>query len=149
MHKTVKIFVFTIVAVTFALIAQRGIKTSCVRLPNGMNIGYQALIDLGAPYFKPDVVPKFDNGASLLPGDAWPFFATKSTVYGLAEGADHNSDFWFAWRKDTGLILQKNKPEQYDKIVSEAGELLEHTEYGMFSSHIVMRNLKTNPEYKN
>ena len=149
MPKLIKIIVFTILAVTFALIAQRGIKTTCARLPNGMNIGYQALIDLSTPYFKPDIVPKYENGASLLPGDAWPFFATETTVYGLAEGEDHNRDFLFAWREDTGLILKKNKPEEYDTIVSEAGELLEHTDDGMFSSHIVMRNLKKNPEYKN
>jgi hypothetical protein len=110
-----------------------------------MNIEYQALIVLSTPYFKPDIVPKYENGAPLLPGDAWPFFATKTTVYGLAEGEDHNRDFWFAWRKGTGLILNKHKPEEYDKIVSEAGELLEHTEHGMFSSHIVMRNLKKHP----
>ena len=68
MLKTVKIFAFAITAIAFALIAQRGIKTSCARLPNGMNIGHQALIDLSAPYFKPDIVPKYENGVSLLPG---------------------------------------------------------------------------------
>ena len=145
MLKIVKIFAFAILAIAFAMIVQRGMKTTCARLPNGMNIGYQALIDLSTPYFKPDIVPKYENGASLLPGDAWPFFATETTVYGLAEGEDHNRDFWFAWRKDTGLILNKNKPERYEKIVSESGELLEHTEYGGFDSHIVMRNLKKTP----
>ena len=70
MLKFLKIIVFIILAVKFALIAQRGIKTTCARLPNGMNIGYQALIDLSTPYFKPDTVPKYENGASLLPGDA-------------------------------------------------------------------------------
>lgn len=148
MYKTAKISVFAILAVAFARGAQRGVKTTCVGLPSGLNIGDHALIDLSAPYFGSDVVPKFDNGASLLPGDAWPFFATETTVYGLAEGADHNSDFWFAWRKDTGLILKKNKPEQYEIMVSEAGDLLEHTEYGGFDSHIVMRNLKKAPEYQ-
>ena len=148
MYITAKISVFAILAVAFARGAQRGVKTTCVGLPSGLNIGDQALIDLSAPYFGLDVVPKFDNGASLLPGDAWPFFATETTVYGLAEGADHNSDFWFAWRKDTGLILKKNKPEQYEIMVSEAGDLLEHTEYGGFDSHIVMRNLKKAPEYQ-
>jgi hypothetical protein len=73
MLKTVKIFAFAILAIAFAMIAQRGIKTTCARLPNGINIGYQALIDLSTPYFKPDIVPKYENGASLLPGDAWPF----------------------------------------------------------------------------
>ena len=83
------------------------------------------------------------------PGMPGLFFATETTVYGLAEGADHNSDFWFAWRVDTGLILKKNKPERYEKIVSESGELLEHTEYCGFNSHIVMMNLKKASEYKN
>ena len=73
MLKTVKIFSFAILATAFAMIAQRGIKTTCARLPNGINIGYQALIDLSTPYFKPDIVPKYENGASLLPRDAWPF----------------------------------------------------------------------------
>jgi hypothetical protein len=149
MLKIEKIFAFAILAIAFAMSVQRGMKTTYARLPNGMNIGYQALIDLSTPYLKPDTVPKYENGVSLLPGDAWPFFATETTVYGLAEGKDHNSDFWFAWREDTGLILKKNNPEEYGKLVSEAGELLEHTEYGMFSSHIVMRNLKKHPEYKN
>jgi hypothetical protein len=148
MLKIVKIFAFDILAIAFAMIIQRGMKTTCARLTNGMNIGYQALIDLSTPYFKPDIVPKYENGASLLPGDAWPFFATETAVYGLAEGKDHNSDFWFVWREDTELILKKNNPEEYGKIVSEAGELLEHTEYGMFSSHIVMRNLKNTQNIK-
>jgi hypothetical protein len=69
MPKLIKIIVFTILAVTFALIAKTGIKTSCARLPNRMNIGYQALIDLSTPYFKPNIVPKYENGAPLLPGD--------------------------------------------------------------------------------
>ena len=96
MLMTVKILAFAILAIAFTMIAQRGIKTTCARLPNGINIGYQALIDLSTPYFKPSIVPKYENGASSLPGDAWPFFATKTTVYGLAEGVDHNRDFWFA-----------------------------------------------------
>ena len=150
MPKLIKIIVFTILAVTFALIAQRGIKTTCARLPNGMNIGYQALIDLSTPYFKHWYSAKVWKWSILTArGCLALFFATETTVYGLAEGEDHNRDFWFAWREDTGLILKKNKPEEYDTIVSEAGEPLEHTEYGRFSSHIFMRNLKKNPEYKN
>ena len=85
----------------------------------------------------------------MLPGDAWPFFATETTIYGLAEGPDHNSDFWFAWRTDTGLVLKKTEPELYEEIVSEAGERLDSTGISVISSHIVMRNLKKHPEYKN
>ena len=142
MHKNCKIFVWGMVAATFALVALWGVPTSCVRLPNGMNIGKQALIDLGSPYFKPDIVPKFENGASLLPGDAWPFYATETTVYGLAMGASHHSDFWFAWRKDYGLVLKDENIERYEEIVSEAGDLLDYTKYGGFDSHIVMIDLQ-------
>ena len=65
-----------IVAAVFMSSFFWGVPTSCVRLPNGLNIGKQALIDLSRPYFRPDIVPKFNNGKSLLLGDAWPFFAT-------------------------------------------------------------------------
>ena len=47
-----------------------GGPTHCVQLPNGLNIGKQALIDQSRPCFRPDIVPKFDNGKSLPPGDA-------------------------------------------------------------------------------
>ena len=84
-----------IVAAVFMSSFFWGVPTSCVRLPNGLNIGKQALIDLSRPYFRPDIVPKFNNGKSLLLGDAWPFFATETTVYGTAEANDPNDDFWF------------------------------------------------------
>jgi len=93
------------VAAVFALGFFWGVPTHCVQLPNGLNIGKQALLDLNRPYFRPDIVPKFDNGQSLLPGDAWPFYATETTVHGLALEADPEDDFWFAWREDTGLVL--------------------------------------------
>jgi hypothetical protein len=149
MHSALKIFVPGIFLSVLTLAGYRGFPTSCVRLPNGINIGKQALIDLSASYFRPDIVPKFENGASLLFGDAWPFFVTETTVYGLALEADYRNDFWFAWRKDTGLVRKNEEPERYDKIVSEAGDLLEHTEYGGFDSHIVMINLQKSPEHQN
>lgn len=148
MHRALKIFTFGTFLYLLALAGYRGVPTSCVRLPNGINIGKQALVDLSASYFKPDIVPKFESGASLLPGDAWPFFATETTVYGLALGEDFHSDFWFAWRKDTGLVLKKDEPERYDEIVSEAGNLLDHTEYGWFDSHIVMMNLQASQDHQ-
>jgi len=96
-----------------------GLPTYCVQLPNGLNIGKQALIDLSRPYFRPDIVPKFDNGQSLLPGDAWPFFSTETTVHGLAEETDPQDDFWFAWRKDTGLVLKAENPALGDDSLPE------------------------------
>ena len=124
-----------------------GLPTRCVQLPNGLNIGKQALIDLSRPYFRPDIVPKFDNGRSLLPGDAWPFFATGTTVHGLAEEANPQDDFWFAWRKDTGLVLKAENPALYEKLVSEAGTPLGNRGINVVSSHIVMMELQKKTEF--
>lgn len=126
-----------------------GVPTHCVQLPNGLNIGKQALIDLNRPYFRPDIVPKFDNGQSLLPGDAWPFYATETTVHGLALEADPEEDFWFAWRKDTGLVLKAEDPAFYEKIVSEAGAPMANKGINVVGSHMVMMELQRRPEYAN
>lgn len=126
-----------------------GFPTQCVQLPNGMNIGKQALIDLSRSYFKPDIVPKFENGKSLLPGDAWPFFATETTVHGLATEADPKKNFWFAWREDTGLILKRQNLSLYEKLVSEAGETMGNNGINVVGSHIVMMELQKRPAYAN
>jgi len=126
-----------------------GGPTHCVQLPNGLNIGAQALIDLNRPYFRPDIVPKFDNGKSLLPGDAWPFYATETTVHGRALDADPEDDFWFAWREDTGLVLKVEDPALYEELVSEAGTPLGNKGVRGVASHIVMMELQNQPEYAN
>lgn len=126
-----------------------GVPTHCVQLPNGLNIGKQALIDLNRPYFRPDIVPKFDNGQSLLPGDAWPFYATETTVHGLALEADPEEDFWFAWRQDTGLVLKAEDPALYEKLVSEAGAPMANKGINVVGSHMVMMELQRRPEYAN
>ena len=126
-----------------------GVPTHCVQLPNGMNIGKQALIDLNRPYFRPDIVPKFDNGQSLLPGDAWPFYATETTIHGLALAADPKDDFWFAWREDTGIVLKVENATLYEELVSEAGTPLGNKGVRGVDSHIVMMELQRQPEYAN
>ncbi|MEW9921088.1 hypothetical protein AB2B41_15855 [Marimonas sp. MJW-29] len=136
-----------ICAAIFALAFSWGVPTRCVQLPNGMNIGKQAIIDLAKPYFRPEVVPKFQNGKSLLPGDAWPFFTTETTVYGTAEANDADDDFLFVWRMDTGLIRKDEDPARYQRLIEEAGPLLEGTRYGGFGSEIIMRQLQKQPAY--
>ena len=149
MYRALRIFIFGIFLSVLALAGYRGVPTSCLRLPNGINIGKQALVDMSAPYFRPEIVPKFENGASLLLGDAWPFYATETTVYGLALGADHHSDFWFAWRKNNGLILKENEPERYEKITAEAGERLYGTGTAVIGSDIIFMNLRKTIQFQN
>ncbi|MEN8710186.1 MAG: hypothetical protein ABF310_09260 [Paracoccaceae bacterium] len=126
-----------------------GLPTRCVQLPNGLNIGKQAVIDLSEPFFIPDIVPKFKNGKSLLPGDAWPFYATNTTVHGLADGHDTQNVFWFAWRHDTGLVLRKDNPELYETLVSEAGAPMGNKGISLVDSHVVMMELQEQPNYAN
>ncbi|WP_432448156.1 hypothetical protein [Aliiroseovarius marinus] len=123
-----------------------GVRTTCVHLPNGINIGKQAVLDLSRSYWKPDIVPKYPSGASVLPGDAWPFHTTATTIYGTAEDSKHG-DFEFAWREDTGLIRHDEDPRLYETLLSDAGSLLEGTIYGGFDSHIVLLELQKRPEY--
>lgn len=141
-----------IIAICTAVLATAflwGVPTHCVQLPNGLSIGKQALIDLNRPYFMPDIVPKFRNGKSLLPGDAWPFFTTETTVHGLALEADPEDDFWFAWREDTGLVLKTENAALYEKLVSEAGTPMGNKGINIVGSHIVMMELQRQPEYAN
>lgn len=140
-------FIFAICAAVLSMAFIWGVPTHCVQLPNGLNIGKQALIDLNRPYFRPDIVPKFDNGQSLLPGDAWPFYATETTVHGLALEADPKDDFWFAWREDTGLVLKTEDPTLYEKLVSEAGAPMGNKGLNAVDSHIVMMELQRRSEY--
>ena len=118
MHSALKIFVPGIFLSVLTLAGYRGFPTSCVRLPNGINIGKQALIDLSASYFKPNIVPKFENGASLLSGDAWPFFVTETTVYGLALEADYrNEPPHLNW---SSAMFRKRRTDN-DEQTTEAG----------------------------
>ena len=143
------LLVIGLVVAVFALGFFWGVPTHCVQLPNGLNIGKQALLDLNRPYFRPDIVPKFDNGQSLLPGDAWPFYATETTVHGLALEADPEDDFWFAWREDTGLVLKAEDPALYEKLVSESGAPMGNKGINAVGSHVVMMELQRRPEYAN
>ncbi|MFZ7094496.1 hypothetical protein [Primorskyibacter sp. 2E233] len=149
MDRLGSLLVIGTLSVVLALGFYWGVPTHCVQLPNGLNIGKQALIDLNRPYFRPDIVPKFDNGQSLLPGDAWPFYATETTVHGLALEADPEDDFWFAWREDTGLVLKAEDPALYEKLVSEAGAQMGNKGINVVGSHMVMMQLQRRPEYAN
>lgn len=143
------LFVTGICAAIFALVFSWGISTRCVQLPNGINIGRQAIVDFAKPYFRPEVVPKFPNGKSLLPGDAWPFFTTETTVYGTAEANNPDDDFRFVWRMDTGLIRRDTDPVRYQLLIDEAGQLLEGTRHGGFGSEIIMWQLQKQSAYAN
>lgn len=94
---------------------------TCVQLKNGMVLGYEAVFDLGRPYFKPIVVPKYPDGKPLIRDEVWAIFISDTTIYGLAMRPDPRNDYRYAWRTDTDLVMQDEQPELFDTLVSEAG----------------------------
>lgn len=125
-----------------------GMPTSCVRLPNGLSLGKQALVDLRAPFLRARIVPKFANGDALLPGDAWPLFVTATTVYGTAEATNPKDDFKFVWRQDVGLVRRDANADLYNLILSQAGPLLQGTRDGGFDTSVVMGDLLKTPSFQ-
>jgi len=94
---------------------------TCVHLESGMVLGFEAVFDLGRPYFKPVVVPKYPDGTPLIRDEMWSIFISDTTIYGLTMRPIPNNDYRYAWRADTGLVMQSEQPELFDTLVSEAG----------------------------
>ena len=105
------------------------------------------MLNLSNPLGQPRVVAKLGNGHPLTGGDAWPFHVTATTVHGLALEADHQDDYWFAWREDTGLVLKATNPDLYAKLLTEAGEPLDGIREGAVGPSIVFRDLSRSPAY--
>ena len=124
-----------------------GAQTRCVRLPNGINIGYEAILNFSKPYFRPGVVVKYRSGDQLLPGDAFPFFATETTVYGTAAERGGSESRRFAWREDVGLVFRYNQPGLYMRLVSDAGPKLDGVKAGNLGVGIYYLDLKKIPDY--
>lgn len=124
-----------------------GMPTSCVRLPNGLNIGEAAVFNFSGNSIRPSKIVKYENGAPLLSGDVWPFFATRTTVHGLALGNGEQGDLWFAWRNDTGIVMKSDDPARYAALVAEAGEVLGGITADAVDPGIYFRVLREDPTY--
>lgn len=102
-------------------IVYNGKHRACIPLENGLNLGYEAVFDLGRPYFRPIAVPKFQNGTPLIHEKTWEIFVTDTTIYGLALGETSKLDYRFAWRADTGLVRQQDDKATYEALTANAG----------------------------
>jgi hypothetical protein len=94
---------------------------SCVQLPNGMHLGYEAVFDLSRPYLKPIAVPKYSDGTPLIRKQTWAIYVTETTLYGSTMNPD-DTEHRFAWRADAGLVLRKTDSKHYDSLIAEAGQ---------------------------
>ncbi|MGG7564603.1 hypothetical protein ACQ5SO_00380 [Rhodovulum sp. DZ06] len=120
-----------------------GFPSACVRMPNGLNLGKAALLDLRGGLVTNHAV-KFDDGRLLLTGGAWPLLVTETTVHGRSEPGPPVA---FAWRADAGLVLRRDDPALYARLVAEAGPRIDGRIGGGFDEAIVFMTMREAPEY--
>ncbi|MCR9123658.1 MAG: hypothetical protein NXH91_15440 [Phyllobacteriaceae bacterium] len=119
----------------------------CVALENGLNLGYNAVFDLRAEYFLPVGTAKLPNGMPLADSDISPVYYSGTTLYGRALGETSATDFWLAWRADTGLVLRDKNPRLYEELVADAGHTNVKFGPGHFSAWLVYLELAEHGEH--
>lgn len=126
---------------------QGGRYGQCVKLPNGIHLGYEARISFGNWNWKPFIVPKFPNGNPVLAGKIWPFRATKTTIYGSFQGRNGKLEEGFLWQKDIGLVFRRDHPNQFDVILSQAGSPIDEKFGQGLDTRLNYKRLAKDPKY--
>jgi hypothetical protein len=120
----------------------------CVALRNGLNLGYEAVFDLGRPFLKPIAVPKFRDGTPLIRDDLWALYVTDTTIHGVSLAVKNADSFRFAWREDTGLIKQDEDAALYEGLLAEAGHANWDFGAGSLGTGWLLNELIKRPEFK-
>ena len=113
---------------------------SCVQLPNGMHLGYEAVFDLSHPYLKPFAVPKIPNGTPLIRKQTWAIYFIETTLYGSTMNPD-DTEHRFAWRADTGLVFQMSDSKNYDSLIAETGPANKDIGAGQIGASVALNRL--------
>jgi hypothetical protein len=95
----------------------------CVRLPNGIEIGYEAYVDFSRPYLRPVAVLRTPTG-EIIGQEISPIHITDKAAFGSA-WVDYNSsrsDFTFIWTTGTGVVKKSEEPELYLRLSEDLGE---------------------------
>jgi len=95
-----------------------------VRLPNGTELGYEANIDLKAPYFQPDAVLRAPTG-EIIAKEVSPIHVTEKAAYGWAwpEEAGGDQDFRFIWMREFGLVREDHDPDLFKVLKTDPGDI--------------------------
>lgn len=93
----------------------------CVKLPNGSELSYEAFVDFGNSYLRPDVVLRDPEGA-IIGKEISPIRVTDVATLGTAwpEHSSSKSDFSFVWTAETGLVKQEENPSLYAELRTTA-----------------------------
>ncbi|MDC0737404.1 hypothetical protein N6L24_03875 [Cognatishimia sp. SS12] len=93
----------------------------CVKLPNGSELSYEAFVDFGNSYLRPDVVLRDPEGV-IIGKEIWPIRVTDIATFGISR-SEHNSskpDVSFVWTADTGLVTKEENPFLYAELLTTA-----------------------------
>lgn len=120
----------------------------CIRLENGLNLGYEAIFDFKRPFIKPIAVPKFPDGEPLVRDDMWAIYVTDTSIYGWAMGHSPDEDYWYAWRADRGLVLKDDDPSAYKAIVAQAGKANWDIGTGSYGTGWLLYKLMESPRFE-
>lgn len=125
----VRAIVFTLCS--FAILSGLGLTTlllgysvkfgQCVKLPNGSELSYEAFVDFGNSFLRPDVVLRDSDGV-IIGKEIWPIHVTSIATLGTAwpERDSSKSDFSFVWTAETGLVKQEENPSLYAELRTRA-----------------------------
>ena len=95
----------------------------CIRFPNGTEIGYEANIDFGNPYFSPDAVLRDPQG-KIIAKDVSPIHITENATFGWAwhETENGREGFRFIWTRESGIVREDRNPDIYRRLERDSGD---------------------------
>ena len=144
---TALLFAMLLVPATWLFLAFNNKYRQCITLKNGLDLGYEAVLDLSRPYFKPIAIPRFRDGTPLIRDKLWAIFVTDTSVYGVSMAGENGPSYRFAWRADTGLIRQTESAALYERLVTEAGQANWDIKAGSVGTDWLLNELIKRPEF--
>ena len=96
----------------------------CLQFPNGSEIGYEAIVDFGGPYFRPDAVLRLPQ-IGIVAKEVWPIHITEKATYGWAWPGmgSETTDFRFIWTTESGLVRENEDTILYRKLETHLGHV--------------------------
>jgi len=101
-------------------------RRTCVQLPNGLMFGDEAEWSSQRPGARHIEVFKYPDGSVMIGDVTERLYISWTTVHGIRiyYKTDGKKKYQFAYRADTGLVIRKDDPDTYAKLVDEAGPML-------------------------
>lgn len=129
-------------ALSPALVGFSKAYMTCVRLPNGLLLDADAMWNPRRPLDSLTTL-KTPGGALLVLDRISMMSFTATTVYGNTPDYRFGEGYAFAYRPDTGLVLEKEEPAAYARLVAEAGPVVDND-----SPYFLYQRMIDDPAYR-